>query len=1060
MRPLKLSMHYFGPYERETVDFTKFQESQLFLIAGPTGAGKTTLFDAMVYCLFGVGTGEREPKAMRSEFAPSDGLTRVDFWFEHQGHYYHLWRSPEQEVLKARPKGPNDTKKQTSQAELAEVDATLTKPLVPLASKQKEVTTTIERLLHLTANQFQKIILLPQNQFREFLAAKSDDKLAILRSLFGSELYLAFTNDLKSQSKHAQQTVVTLTAQRDQLLAQQVWPDGIDIAKVAPSPHEKVQYLARLNQAAKESIQTAELQLAEVKANRKRQEVAFNQAQALEAKFDYIKNQQKQLAILEQDKAKMKGLGRERTKLQWVHNHLTIVSQLEQNEQLLGQVHGQLVEAQQQLKQEQNALASAQAELAVLENDHQTWPKKQARIDLLQGEYLPQAQRLADLQLQINQASKKQAAVQETVTKLTDQAALIDQQQNELTPVLDQAASVTKQTEALEELGQQLRTLKQAASAVDKSAKQVDQAKRQVANQEQLLKQAQQALQAAQLVEGQSLSHRRTAMVAQLQAELRPGEPCPVCGQPYQSEHDQANMVETDTGKLQAAMQEVEDARQATIVASQTVTRYQTELDHAKTSLSKQTDELTNQEATFAKEKDAWQTAYLKAGFNWSEQPQTADDCEQILKGQAASLKVSQEQLGVAQKNATALAEQAQALAQERAVLAEKARGLAEQLAALQKEANSITETQDQLATVEAYQVELDQLKAYLQAAQTKWNQVQDIKTNAQAKVAAKKDQIERLQATCDEHQNAVKAARQELSTELAQTDEVSAADLPALVATVRNTNRLTEVVSQIEQFETQVTTLTREIDQAKDELRGQVKPDLTAMQTQLMELADEIDQKQVQLARDQATWQQREQQYQHLLTVQEKIAQTDEQAQELITLAKVVDGDNPENLRLEPYILRQFMAEVLDYANEHYLGQFSNNRYQFQLSTTSSGRANRNGLDIDVLDQDVGQIRPTSTLSGGESFIAALSIALAMAEVVQLRAGGAQIEALFIDEGFGSLDATTLDQAMEALAQVEASGRLVGVISHVTAMQQQIPQQVKVQKVGNGRSRISYQLA
>jgi exonuclease SbcC len=174
------------------------------------------------------------------------------------------------------------------------------------------------------------------------------------------------------------------------------------------------------------------------------------------------------------------------------------------------------------------------------------------------------------------------------------------------------------------------------------------------------------------------------------------------------------------------------------------------------------------------------------------------------------------------------------------------------------------------------------------------------------------------------------------------------------------------------------------------------------------------------------------------------------------LTLTQAVDGNNAKRLRLEPFILRRFLFDVLDYANHHYIGTLSGGRYQFILSDRQGGRSNQNGLDIDIYDQDGGKIRATSTLSGGESFISALSIALSMAEVVQRRAGGAKIDALFIDEGFGSLDERTLSQAMEALSLVEQSGRLVGIISHVTSMKQQIPQQLQVKKLGDGRSQLS----
>lgn len=1059
MRPLKLSMHYFGPYEDETVDFTRFQESQLFLIAGPTGAGKTTLFDAMVYCLFGVGTGDREPKAMRSEFALPDQPTWVDFWFEHQGHYYRVHRSPEQEVLKTRPKGPNDTKKQGSQAELTEVDADLKQPLVALGSKQTEVNKTIEALLHLTANQFQKIILLPQNQFREFLAAKSDDKLAILRSLFGSELYLAFTEDLKQQSKHIQQSVMALTEQRDQLLAQQAWPAEIDLPKVAPSASEQIQYLDRLNQTTEQGLQLATEELSVHKAEQARLQETFNQAQTLKAKFERFQMQKEQLTALKQEQEKIARLRKERAQLQWVHRHLMLVNQVEQDEQGLKRVQEQVDASQQQLTKAKAAQVKAQAALAALEADRQTWDQKEARIEQLQGEILPRAQRKAILKEQIAGQTERQQTARAALKKMADQEQDLVKKEAELAPLLEQDGSIHRQELALERLGEQLDSLKTLAQGVEEGQQVIAQGQAELAQKGQALEEAKEQLEAARAAKRQSVSERRTALVAELQAELTLGEPCPICGQPYQGEHVSQVKAEAGPDTLKNALQAVEDSRQATLTASQQVVRYQAELVQAQEALRRQNDELVKQEKECAKRTEDWRKAFLAAGFK-CEATATLADFEQGLRLQIEQVETTKKALARAQQEASQVAQKSQALAQEKATLIEKDRGLTEHLAQLSTEMMSLVDAHQELESVDRYESELVQLKEQLKEAHAKWDQAQTDQTQAQAKVVTRKEQVDQLQTALTQQQAALAASHAQLEAALRTTDLVRASELSDMVTVIRKTDRLTTVVSQIEQFETKVNSLTAEVEHLTAELNDKVNPDLTVLKEQLTTLANDIDQQQTQLAKDQAAWQQQVAQYQQLAALQEQIEQTGKQAQELITFAKVVDGDNPENLRLEPYILRYFMAEVLAYANDHYLGQFSNNRYQFQLSTTTSGRANRNGLDIDVLDQDAGQVRPTSTLSGGESFIAALSIALAMAEVVQLRAGGAQIEALFIDEGFGSLDATTLEQALEALAQVEASGRLVGVISHVTAMQQQIPQQIKVRKVGNGRSQIRYQLA
>jgi exonuclease SbcC len=268
--------------------------------------------------------------------------------------------------------------------------------------------------------------------------------------------------------------------------------------------------------------------------------------------------------------------------------------------------------------------------------------------------------------------------------------------------------------------------------------------------------------------------------------------------------------------------------------------------------------------------------------------------------------------------------------------------------------------------------------------------------------------------------------------------------------------DKINQLTQNITKYQTTVTQLQQDITNLEKVLGDVSRPNMAKIQAA-------IDQQQTlvnQLIEDNATKKsvlaQQKQIETTVKALQDKWEQQQAAGKDLLTLTQAVDGNNAKRLRLEPFILRRFLFDVLDYANHHYIGTLSGGRYQFILSDRQGGRSNQNGLDIDIYDQDGGKIRATSTLSGGESFISALSIALSMAEVVQRRAGGAKIDALFIDEGFGSLDERTLSQAMEALSLVEQSGRLVGIISHVTSMKQQIPQQLQVKKLGDGRSQLS----
>ena len=174
----------------------------------------------------------------------------------------------------------------------------------------------------------------------------------------------------------------------------------------------------------------------------------------------------------------------------------------------------------------------------------------------------------------------------------------------------------------------------------------------------------------------------------------------------------------------------------------------------------------------------------------------------------------------------------------------------------------------------------------------------------------------------------------------------------------------------------------------------------------------------------------------------------------DLQTLATVMNGNGPKKLSLERYVLQAYLQEILNVANSR-LQVLSNNRYQFVLHTSLGTQKIHSGLEIDVYDDQVGEKRAVQTLSGGESFIAALSLALALGEVIQQESGGINIDALFVDEGFGSLDANSLDVAMNALESLEGESRLIGIISHVTELRDNIPDQLQVEPAGTGRSHL-----
>jgi exonuclease SbcC len=243
-----------------------------------------------------------------------------------------------------------------------------------------------------------------------------------------------------------------------------------------------------------------------------------------------------------------------------------------------------------------------------------------------------------------------------------------------------------------------------------------------------------------------------------------------------------------------------------------------------------------------------------------------------------------------------------------------------------------------------------------------------------------------------------------------------------------------------------------------EETLQGQVEPDMEQLKKLLTESDAEVALYQQQYyAKENQLMQQRD-----LVT---KIKSLQEQSKDKLTdlsqiiqLYQTMNGDNPQKISLERYVLQWYLAEVLKNANQQ-LKQLTKGRYQFELKQETGRSKGNTGLEINVYDDNAGATRSSHTLSGGESFIAALSLALGLAEVIQNQAGGVAIEALFIDEGFGSLDEEALEMAMEALEGIESAGRMIGIISHVRELKERIPQQIVVETSGTGRSSIRYQL-
>ena len=1058
MRPIKLHLQYFGPYEETWIDFQRFNESKLFLITGDTGAGKTTMFDGMTFALFGEGTSARQPEEMRSEFAPNTKETCVTFWFEHNGHYYKIMRKPKQLLKKKRGAvSDDDVTSQVATVSFSEVDETLTYEQQALGAKISVVNKVVADLLHLDAAQFRKIILLPQNEFREFLAAKSDERMKILRTLFGTEIFNDFTASLKQQQQETLQETNKLKDERQWLLRQFDWPEHLAHYAELPVAEQTALIVELVANLTKQATDLATTEAA-IKKQVNEADQALQAAKELTRQFEQLAEVKAQRDKLHAQQAEIDEQIATVTNLRWVNQQQPLVKNIQSYEHALAENQDTLTEIETKLTDAKTQYEQFTKQLVEQEAKADEITHHRERLQLIQNQLLPNARQLETLQAD----DDKDAAQQKSLT------ATLDARQNEQIMLQEKVTQQTEQVATLSALivkepdfiawQYQLKQLLDLANEVQTHQTTIATQKVALATATENYRDLQRQNQSLHQAQLEQATLRQTLMIKQLQTELHDGEACPVCGVIYTQDATDEHTTATLYDDIKVAMAKVDELDQQLQENNQA-------LSEANVKVDQLTKQIAEEQTIFAAIQADIKKGYQQLQTDWANLAWDgvlpaefeAGQLQQIQKEASATLaqnKTAHERL---QRSLVTIDDQLRTLDQE--MIKNKATySELQQRIATRKEKRDALQGDTPLASVTEYETEQAALTATLTQYEKLVQQLQqDIaaKQGIQTTLAAQKEQsVIKL----SEIQETLTQLQQQLAAQIAAgplQDKQRFDDLQAQL--LADPQYLSNLEHSITVFQTTLRTTEEQLKKLMATIGQQTAPDLAALTTILQEHQLKLTDIQADVQKAKLTLENARHNQTQLLATEQKIAQVTQSAEDLMRLTDAVDGNNKHKLRLEPFILRSFLYEVLDYANLHYIGDLSAGRYQFILSNRRAAHANQNGLDIDIYDQDAGKVRSTNTLSGGESFIAALSIALSMAEVVQRRAGGAQIEALFIDEGFGSLDANTLQQAMEALTTVEQSGRLVGVISHVDSMKQQIQQQLVVRKRGNGRSDITY---
>ena len=1041
MRPIALKLSYFGPFESADIDFRNFIESPIFLISGDTGAGKSTILDAMSYALFGATTGSRGPKEVRSQFATVEEKTQVTFYFEQGSHLYRVVRSPEQTLM-----GTRKVRNQAPEASLAIVNGVNGKELQSLASKPKDVGLEIAGILRLDHEQFKKIILLPQNDFSRFLKDSSEEKKKILKKIFGTEVFEDFQSRLKDRYILAKSADEEATRALQAHYQSDTWtPEEQDKIEDALEADRLEETVRGLLQVRKESHELAKKAHQEATAERKRLDALNQEGQKLALEFkrleDWQADYQKKILDKADEQAEKEGRLKQ---LHWATTLASDVAKIDQardderaNQSKLTKVkaasqdkekaRNDLVEKKSKLFEKEKEINRLREELKKLPT--QIFKAKQAE---------DKQAKIAKAQLELN---KIQAQLEENQAQKEEQSESLAQlEENVLDPAL-----LEEEKDRLDDMSRFIDgELKPQAANSDSALKKAEQLETKWQDSKNKLPQLQEEFEQAQREVQAKERTRRQMMIAQLQEDLVDGQACPVCGAEDHPLAEKGHMVSNK--ELINLIQSVDQAQAQ-------YEQKRLDLDVLKKEIARQEEAFQIQKKEYQDYQDQLDVSYkqFQASFGGEfpddfnlaaiqkdlvEQEvsfEAKSQQNQKLQAQAGQLKASLQELDQAlnlvQKDLDATSTRIESLQAEIAELDVKVGS--QELEALQS---------DYQKQVQGYEEQKEQLESQL-------NENQEALSNYQG-------QIKTLESTLAGLGQVLEETGRKLAEKLVAEDALTHEEAVARTWLAAD-QELDELRRQITQYQTHKEQLEKDIQQLEESLSDHERPDLVSLEEsrQAAIKAAEIQASQVTRAETDQALASKE------LKAIEKILsqQADSQAafQSLSQLYYAMDGKTGrDKLDLETYVLQSYLEQILSYANAHFINHLSNNRYQFELPEEARDRRSNRGLDINVYDNETGESRSTDTLSGGETFIAALSIALSLSEVVQNSSRGVPIDALFIDEGFGSLDQETLQKAMQVLEEI-GENRLVGVISHIEEMKATIRQQLVIKKTGNGRSQV-----
>lgn len=1006
MRPEILKLCAFGPYRQELVlDFRILAAQPFFLIHGATGAGKTSIFDAICYALYGeAATEARTSRMLRNREALPTQDTYVELTFAVRGTMWHIRRNPEYE---RKAKRGDRLVRQAAGVLLSRIEDGAVQESW---KKESEVREKIVSLLGFECKEFRQVVLLPQGEFRRFLMADTSARKEIMRVLFNTDIYQKLEEKLKAKASGVNRDYEALQQQR-QLYLQEFEAEDEDA------------FAVRQEAQRKEAVQLAGI-LSQCSADKEKAAGELEMGRQLEKLFLEDIRAGRELQRAEQSAADD---GEQSARLMLAERAAAlqdICHQAKQAEEKAGRRQEHLAELTRRGRQSKQALKTAEQEKEQADKEQ---PQRAARREALvmKRRELKVAEELQADKQRLKAAQDALVKAEAERKELQQQGQALQERLAGLQAKWQQAAAAAADEEAAAlfvknlQQEQQAQSLRMAAEQQLAAATVILQEKRTAREdmQQRSTKAAQELHRLRELLRG-----ARAALLAE---HLADGDPCPVCGSlhhPQLARQIQEVVTDDMLQEQEKAWHQLEDSLQSWRLAEQQAAAHQAACRAKLEALPavRDPDVLTKElAAARVRLQAARHSAQLQQDLDTAlaQQKKKQEDwqrrqsgCEEACRSAAAAEAAAKARVVEKEAQVTSVGDPAE---------------LRQQLMQEEAEVERQEERAQRIQT-RAQQAALDHAEL-----QTAW------KTACQ----------ESRQATAE-----AEAAWHAFSQRLQAASFASVAAYEAALAGPWGNEPYRQTVKAgLEQHEKELHAARDAYQRSQAAIAGKTRPQLTVLENAYRAAEKAWQEALARHSKAELIERSFARRQQELSELAARSAKLSDSYRCITSLSELASGKTDARVSFQTYVLHSLLDDVMAMANERLL-IMSRGQYELHAGERLSGNK-QGGLDMEVFDHYSGYARPVATLSGGESFLASLALALGLADVVQAYAGGTRLDTMFIDEGFGTLDEDTLDVALKALFELQESGRLIGIISHVEELRSRIPARLEVTKTRSGGS-------